>query len=169
MRKSNLAGEIPIAYSTMTTGSNHGRTLHWVGQAIFQSDRHFQHKMIALKLFFYNYTNQGCTVFTGCTKPRYEEKQPVFRLIRRNWTYLTRFRLCISVKKRNKIWLLSVFGSGFLELCHSIYMLNWLHHLLCMISFQNKSVYLVVFFCTATWVVSTSRSTNNQMHKKEIN
>lgn len=55
VRKSNLAGEIPISYSTMTTGSNHGRTLQWVGKAIFQSDRHIQHKMIALKLYFYNY------------------------------------------------------------------------------------------------------------------
>ena len=27
VRKSNLAGGIPISYSAMTTGSNHGKTL----------------------------------------------------------------------------------------------------------------------------------------------
>lgn len=56
VRKSNLACEIPISYSTMTTGSNHGRTLQWAGQAILLSDRHVQHKVIRLWIYFYNHT-----------------------------------------------------------------------------------------------------------------
>lgn len=55
VRKSYLAGEIPISYTRMTTGSNHGRTLQWAGQASFQSHRHIQLKKITLKLHFYNY------------------------------------------------------------------------------------------------------------------
>lgn len=41
-RKSNLACEFPISDSTMTTGSNHSRTLEWADQPILQSDRHAQ-------------------------------------------------------------------------------------------------------------------------------
>lgn len=70
VRKSYLAGEIPISYTRMTTGSNHGRTLQWAGQASFQSDRHIQLKMITLKLHFYNYKSTlDASVAAECLKP----------------------------------------------------------------------------------------------------
>lgn len=52
VRKSNLACEIPISDSTMTTGSNHGRTLQWADQPILQSDRHAQTKPSDLSFTF---------------------------------------------------------------------------------------------------------------------
>lgn len=55
VRKSNLTCEITIYYSTMTTGSNHGRPLQWDSQLILQSDRHDQHKMV--RLFAFRSTN----------------------------------------------------------------------------------------------------------------
>lgn len=92
VRKSNLACEIPISYSTMTTGSNHGRTLQWASQAILQSDRHVQHKMIRPWLYFHNYKNT--IVDTVCFKPHswgWQSKRNLLnnRQILQNATYFT--------------------------------------------------------------------------------
>lgn len=67
VKRSNLAGGIPMSYSAVTTGPGHGRTLEWGGQAIFQSDRHIQQNNDHTLGFTFTLTNKferGCIDWT---------------------------------------------------------------------------------------------------------
>lgn len=67
VKRSSLAGGIPMSYSAMTTGSSHGRTLEWGGQAIFQSDTHIQQNNDYILGFTFTLTNKlerGCIDWT---------------------------------------------------------------------------------------------------------